>query len=364
MTIFSRTGLSLHEREGRLNIRRMREVLTIAELEDELSLPTEGVLEALASLDGDLMVLGAGGKMGPTLARMARRAMDQLGQLGRRVIAVSRFANERDVSDLLRHGVEVVRCDLLDREAVAALPEVPNVIMMAGQKFGTGAAPEMTWVMNTLVPAVVMERFRRSRMVVFSTGCVYPLSKVSGGGSREEDTLGPPGEYANSCVGRERISEYYSRRNESPMLLLRLSYAIELRYGVLMDVAQKIMRGEPVDVTMGYVNVIWQGDANARAIQSLGRVSSPPVALNVTGLERVAIRDLARVLGRRLGRRVETVGEEAEVAWLFDASRSYEWFGPPTVSLDEMIEATVMWVLAGGATLGKPTHFEVRDGSF
>lgn len=290
--------------------------------------------------------------------------MDHLGQKSRRVIAVSRYSNEREVTALQEAGVEVLRCDLLDRAGVAALPEVPNVIYMAGQKFGTSGAPEMTWAMNTVVPMGVMERFSRSRIVVFSTGCVYPLARVSGRGSREADALGPPGEYGNSCVGRERVCEYFSKRNKTPVLLFRLSYAIDLRYGVLMDVASQVLRGEPVDVTMGYANVIWQGDANARAIQCLGRVESPAVSLNVTGIERVSIRKLAKDFGERLGKRVEIVGQEAEEAWLFDATKSYDWFGPPTVSLEEMVQATVDWCQRGGETLGKPTHFAVRDGAY
>ena len=342
----------------------MRVLLSLEELENELSRPTPGVLETLRVLRGDVMVLGAGGKMGPTLARMLRRGMDELGQRTRRVIAVSRFTSVREAESLIQHGVEVKRCDLLDRAAVAALPEVENVIFMAGQKFGTSEAPELTWVMNTLVPAVVAERFAKSRMVVFSTGCVYPLAAVAGTGSKEEDALGPPGDYANSCVGRERVCTHFSKANGTPMLLFRLSYAIDLRYGVLMDVAQKVWRGEAVDVTMGYANVIWQGDANARAIQCLERVKSPAVALNVTGLERVSIRELALEFGERLGRQVTITGREAEAAWLFDARLSYEWFGPPLVSLNEMVEATAAWVVAGGETLGKPTHFEVRDGAF
>lgn len=334
------------------------------ELEEELSLPTAGVLETLRRVEGDVVVLGAGGKMGPTLARMVRRGMDELGQKARRVTAVSRFSSEREAERLMRHGVEVIRCDLTDREAVAALPEAANVIFMAGQKFGTGGAPEVTWVMNTLVPAVAAERYARSRMVVFSTGCVYPLAPTGGSGSREEDAPGPPGDYANSCVGRERVCEYFSKRNGTPMLLFRLSYAIDLRYGVLVDVAQKVLRGEPVDVTMGYANVIWQGDANARAIQCLERVTSPAAVLNVTGLERVSIRALAMGFGERLGREAKVTGEEAGTAWLFDASRSYEWFGPPRVTVEEMVAATAEWVRRGGETLGKPTHFEVRDGEF
>lgn len=336
----------------------------VNDLEEELSRPRPGVLETLRRLPGDLLVLGAGGKMGPTLARMARRALDELGQRQRRVIAVSRFSSAREAEGLERHGVEVRRCDLLDRDALAALPDAANVIFMAGQKFGASAAPERAWVMNTVLPARVAERFARSRIVVFSTGCVYPLAPVAGPGSREDDPLGPPGDYANSCVGRERVFAHYARENGTPALMFRLSYAIDLRYGVLADVAWKVWRGEPVDVTTGWANVIWQGDANARALQCLEHCASPAAALNVTGLERVSVRELARRFGERFGRPVRITGSEADHAWLFDATRSYELLGPPEVGLEEMIEATAAWVLAGGESLGKPTRFEARDGVF
>jgi dTDP-4-dehydrorhamnose reductase len=342
----------------------MRSMLSIDDLEDELSLPTAGVLETLQRVPGDVMVLGAGGKMGPTLARMLKRAFDELGQRERQVIAVSRFSDPTEATKLSAHGIQVLHCDLLDRAAVAALPLAPNVIFMAGQKFGTSEAPERTWIMNTLLPALVAEHFAKSRIVVFSTGCVYPLAAVNGAGSRESDPLGPPGDYANSCVGRERVFTHYAKLHNTPMLMYRLSYAIDLRYGVLADVAGKVSRREPVDVTMGFANVIWQGDANARAIQCLERVATPPVALNVTGLERVSIRELARVFGEKMAVPVVIAGEEADRAWVFDASLSYDWFGPPRVALADMIEATANWTLAGGQMLGKPTHFEVRDGDF
>lgn len=336
---------------------------TEEELEEALSRPTEGVLETLRVVQGDIAVLGAGGKMGPTLARMVMRACHLLGDR-RRVFAVSRFSSPHLAERLVRHGVEPISCDLLEREAVQRLPDVPNVIFMAGQKFGTGDTPELTWMMNTVVPAIVAERYAQAKVVVFSTGCVYPLSSVKGPGSREEDALGPPGEYGNSCVGRERIFTHFARKNGTPVLMYRLSYAIDLRYGVLADIAQKVACGEPVDVGMGCANVIWQGDANARAIQCLAHVASPPAVLNVTGLERVSIRWLARRFGELLGREAILTGEEGETAWLFDATRSYEWFGPPTVTVEEMIEATAHWVKRGGSTLGKPTHFETRDGRF
>jgi len=342
----------------------MNPITTLDELDEALSRPTAGVLDALRQIEGDILLLGAGGKMGPTLARMVRRGLDAIGQPQRRVIAVSRFSSAASRTALEAHGVETLACDLMDRAAVQALPEVPNVIFMAGQKFGTRDAPELTWVMNTLVPAIVAERFTRSRLVVFSTGCVYPLLPAKGRGAREEDPLTPPGEYANSCVGRERVFSHFARQHGMPTVFFRLCYAIDLRYGVLLDVDQKVARGEPVDVTMGYANVIWQGDANARAIQSLLHADSPPVALNVTGLERISIRELARRFGERLGREARITGQEGDLAWIWDAQKSYDLFGPPEVTLDEMIEATVHWLQLGGATINKPTHFEVQDGQF
>jgi len=342
----------------------MKPIQTIDQLEDALSQPTQGVLDTLRALDGDVMVLGAGGKMGPTLARMVRRGFDMIDHASRRVIAVSRFASANAALSLQRHGVETISCDLTDRPAVAELPEVPNVIFMAGQKFGTRESPELTWVMNTLVPAIVAERFMRSRMVVFSTGCVYPFVSTDGPGSNEDDVLGPPGEYANSCVGRERVFTHFAKHHGTRSLMFRLCYAIDLRYGVLCDVASKIANGLPVDVTMGVANVIWQGDANARAIQCLAHTASPPIALNVTGIDRVSIRWLAQRFGELLQREPKITGQENPTAWVWDATRSYQWFGTPTVSLEEMIQATAHWQRHGGATLGKPTHFETTDGSY
>lgn len=342
----------------------MHSIDSIEDLENELSRPTLGVLETLRSLDGDVLVLGAGGKMGPTLARMVRRGLNQIGHDQRRVIAVSRFSSANAAKGLQKHGVETISCDLMDREAVMALPDSPNVIFMAGQKFGTSDAPELTWVMNTLVPGIVAERYAKSRMVVFSTGCVYSMVPADGPGASEEGLLSPPGEYANSCVGRERIFTHFAKQHDTQLLLFRLCYAIDLRYGVLCDVATKVATKKPVDLSMGSVNVIWQGDANARAIQCLSHAASPPIALNVTGLDRVSIRWLAHRFGELLDRAPIFTGKEGDTAWLWDASRSYELFGPPSVSLDEMIEASADWVQRGGELLGKPTHFESTDGQF
>jgi nucleoside-diphosphate-sugar epimerase len=342
----------------------MQQPVNIAELEDLLSQPTSGVRETLRTLKGDVMILGAGGKMGPTLARMVRRGLEEIGQGQRQVYAVSRFSNAAAAAELESHGVHTISCDLMDRAAVQALPEVQNIIFVAGQKFGTTEAPELTWVMNTLVPAIVAERYATSRMVVFSTGCVYPLVPASGPGSREEDVLNPPGEYAASCVGRERVFAHFARQHGTQVLFFRLCYANDLRYGVLLDVAQKVAQNQPVDVTMGAVHLIWQGDANARAIQCLARVANPPVALNITGLERVSVRWLAERFGELLGKDPIVVGVEAEHAWVWDATRSYEWFGQPEVSLEDMIGATAEWLRQGGATINKPTHFEATDGKF
>ncbi|MCX7886813.1 MAG: NAD(P)-dependent oxidoreductase [Verrucomicrobiae bacterium] len=338
-------------------------IRTIEQLEERLSEPTPGVIETLRQLPGDVAVLGVGGKMGPTLARMVRRAINALGRRDR-VFGIARFSTPGLGAQLQRHGVEPIACDLLDREAVARLPDTANVIFMAGQKFGTTQGPELTWAMNTLVPAHAAERYKNSRIVAFSTGCVYPLVPIASGGSRETDELGPPGDYANSCVGRERIFTYFSRRNGTPVALIRLNYAIDLRYGVLLDVALKVWNGEPVDVTMGYVNVIWQRDANAYAIQSLAHAASPPFILNVTGPELISVRELAQEFARRFQRPAKIIGQEAPTAWLNNASRAHQLFGLPTVGVGQLIDWVADWVQHGGPTLGKPTHFEVRNGKF
>jgi nucleoside-diphosphate-sugar epimerase len=342
----------------------MRSPRDVAELENLLSQPTAGVLDTLRSLPGDLIVLGAGGKMGPTLARMIRRGLDAVEHSSRRVFAASRFSSAAASESLQRSGVATIPCDLTNREAIQSLPDAENVIFMVGQKFGTRDAPELTWITNTLAPALVAERYAKSRIVVLSTGCVYPLAAIDGPGSREDDPLGPPGEYANSCVGRERVFTHFSKLNGTPMLMLRLCYAIDLRYGVLLDLAQKVMQRQPVDVHMGATHVIWQGDANARVIQGLSHATSPPAAVNVTGRERLTIRTLALRLGELLERDVQFSGEEARTAWVWDAQKSYEWFGCPEVTVEEMLQATADWVLRGGETLNRPTHFEVRNGRF
>ena len=333
------------------------------QLEELLSRPTPGVLSSLMAVPGDIVILGAAGKMGPSLARMARRAIDDLDR-GDRVIAVSRFSSADAEAALEADGIATVRCDLADRAALAALPDAPNVVFMAGQKFGTAAEPSATWGANVLVPALAAERYASSRIVAFSTGNVYPLVPRTSRGARETDAPAPVGEYAISCLGRERIFEYHSRRNGTPVAIVRLNYAVDLRYGVLVDLARRVRDGEPIDVTMGAVNVIWQGDANAIALQCLREAASPAFVVNVTGPETLSVRELAERLGELLGREPRFTGTEAPDALLSDASRSRELFGEPSVPTDQLIEWVAGWIGRGGRTLSKPTKFEVRDGRF
>jgi nucleoside-diphosphate-sugar epimerase len=337
--------------------------VTEAELDELLSTPRAETVEALRHCPGDVVVLGAGGKMGPTVARMAARAANQVGD-GRRVFAVSRFGTPEVARALGAAGVETIVCDLLDRDAVALLPDAPNVIFMAGQKFGTSDAPATTWAMNTIVPAICAERFRAARIVAFSTGNVYPLSPVSEGGARETDAVGPVGEYASSALGRERVLEFYSARNRTPVAIIRLNYAIDLRYGVLADIAQRIWRGEPVPLAMGHVNVIWQGDASRIAIEALAHTATPPFIVNVTGTETLSVREVASAFSTALQKPVRFRGKERPDALLSNTDRMRSTFPPPDVPLDAMIRWIADWIRDDRPMLGKPTHFEERSGKF
>lgn len=334
------------------------------EIETLLSTPTAGVIAAVQRLPGDFAVLGVGGKMGTTTAVMLRRALDEAGRSDAVVTGVSRFSRPEAQRELESFGVRTLSCDLAEPSQIAALPPTANVLFLAGQKFGTDSAPELTWIQNTVVPALVAQHYRHSRIVAFSTGCVYPFAAVNGPGSRESEPVAFLGEYASSCVGRERVFTHCSKLHGTPTLIYRLNYAVELRYGVLVDIATKVSRGEPIDLSTGWLNCIWQGDACARAIECLEHTASPPRFLNVTGTEKICVRELAESFGRRLGRQAVFTGNEAASAWLADASESVRLFGPPTVSLAQMIDWVIEHVEAGGRLLGKPTHFETRSGKF
>ena len=334
-------------------------VADVRELEALLSEPTAVTREVLAATEGDVVVLGAGGKMGPTLAMLLRRAAPD-----KTVYAVSRFSDAEARSRIEAKGIETITADLLDESSYASLPDVPNVFFLAGMKFGATGQQPLTWAMNVHLPALVAKHYKDARIVALSTGNVYPFMPITSGGVCEDDPPGPVGEYAQSCLGRERMFEYFSQVHGTPVTLIRLNYANEPRYGIIVDLAQKILAGQPIDVTMGAVNLIWQGDANNYIASALRLAASPPTILNVTGPETIRVRDLAKRIGKLLDKEPTFVSQEAETALLSNASRSFSEFGLPATNLDAMIERIVPWVAAGKTVLNKPTKFGVRDGKF
>ena len=329
-------------------------------LEDFMTAPTPALERDLAALEGDLMVLGVGGKMGPTLARMAKRAAP-----GKRVVGVARFSEQGLRAKLESQGIECIPCDLLDRAALEKLPAIRNIVFMAGHKFGAAGNPDFTWAMNAAVPFMVAETFKAARFSVFSTACVYPFAEVDGRGAVESTPrLPPPGDYAASCVGREMMFEYASRKYGSKTAIVRLEYAIDMRYGVLHDVARKVFAGRPADVTMGHVNVIWQGEANEQALRLLAHATSPATAYNVSGDEVVSVRWLASEFAKRFGKPAEIPGKEAPTAWLVDTAATQKLLGPQQVPLSKMIDWVADWVKRDMPSLGKETHFSTRDGKY
>jgi NAD dependent epimerase/dehydratase family len=334
---------------------------TIEELEEVLSRPTQADIDALRSINGDLLILGVAGKMGPTLAKLARRS---LTERSRRVIAVSRFSDAEVRRDLERHGIETLSCDLLEPGALAQLPEIENVVFMAGRKFGTEGEAHLTWAANTYLPGLVAERFRHSRIVAFSTGNVYGLEPIDSKGATEITPTAPVGEYAQAALGRERMFEYGSSRWGTPVVILRLNYAVELRYGVLVDIALSVFHQRPVDLRTGRVNVIWQRDANSACLRSLAHCQSPPLVLNLTGPETLSVRTIAEEFGRRFHIEPVFSGKESDRALLSNASKAQSLFGKPTVSPAQMMDWIAHWITRGGPMLNKPTHFEAQDGKF
>ena len=338
-------------------------IRTEAELDEVMTRPPAALTAFVRTLRGPLVVLGAGGKMGPSLCVQARRAADEAGH-DLEVIAVSRFTKAEAQDWLEARGVRTLACDLMDRAALDGLPDADNVIYLVGLKFGTQQDPARTWAVNTLIPAYVAERYARSRLVALSTGNVYPLVPAESGGSIETDALTPLGEYANACVARERIFQFYSSRNGTPVALIRLNYALDLRYGILVDIAQNVRAGVPIDVTMGYLNGVWQGDANAMIVRALDLATSPPTPLNLTGPAVLSVRELAHRLGALMDRPVQITGTEADTALLSNPSRACAALGEPPTPLDAVLRWTAHWIQHDGPTLNKPTHFDTWDGRY
>ncbi|MEX2534162.1 MAG: NAD-dependent epimerase/dehydratase family protein [Trueperaceae bacterium] len=338
-------------------------ISSIAELEEKLATSSPALVEDMSRLEGDILVLGAGGKMGPSLVKLACNAVAGAG-VRKRVTAVSRFSQGGVREELEAAGATTIASDLLEPGALETLPDSENVIYMAATKFGTAGREHFTWAQNAFLPGLVGKRYRDSRIVAFSTGNVYPLVPVRTGGSRETDPVAPIGEYAQSCLGRERLFEHASHNYGTPIVLFRLNYAVELRYGALVDIALAIRSGQPIDISMGHLNVIWQGDANEMALRSLSLCNSPPAVLNVTGPEVVTVTRVARQLGERLGTEPILVGEEQDTALLSDAGKAFGLFGYPTVPLEQLIDWVAHWVESDGSTHGKPTHFGERSGKF
>ena len=333
------------------------------QLEEALSRPTPKLIKMMKELDGDFMMLGVAGKMGISMARMAKRACDEAG-VGKKIIGVSRFSAPEQQSFLEESGIETIKGDLLDIDFINNLPELKNVIYLAGMKFGTDGNESYTWAMNSYLPGLVVDKFKNSRIVAFSTGCVYPLVKINSGGSKESDWAGPIGEYAQSCLGRERLFEFGSLKNGTDVILIRLNYAVEMRYGVLVDIATKVKNEETIDLIMGYANVIWQGDANDMILRSIQLGTSPANHLNISGAETISVANIARKFGEIMGKGVKFSGKEADSALLVNVSKSHKMLGEPSVPLDQIIKWTGDWIGKDHRLLGKATHFEVRDGKY
>ncbi|MBW6537281.1 MAG: hypothetical protein K0B11_19895 [Mariniphaga sp.] len=334
-----------------------------AELDELLSRPSSETVEWFKRLDGDILFLGIAGKIGPSLARMAKRACNEAG-VKKQITGVSRFCNTNEKAQIEKWGIETIPGDLLDRNFLESLPKMKNVFFLAGMKFGSEENLSLTWAMNSYLPALVAENFKDSRIVAYSTGCVYPLVPVESGGSKETDKPEPVGEYAQSCLGRERMFEYGSQKYKTPVALIRLNYAVEPRYGVLVDIASKVKNNQPVDLTMGWFNAIWQGDANNMVLRSLEHTASPASVLNITGLEILKVRDVALEFGKLFKTKVQFSGNEAETALLSNAEQAFRLFGKPQIPVHKVMDWTARWMEEEKKLLGKPTHFEVRDGKY
>jgi nucleoside-diphosphate-sugar epimerase len=332
-------------------------------LYQELLKPSDALVSDIRNLDGDILILGVGGKMGPSLATLARQAIE-IAEVKKRVIGVSRFSEPGVQEQLNKDGIETTNADLLNEKQLQSLPDVKNVIYMAGTKFGTTGKESFTWAMNTYLPGRVAEKYRNSRIVVFSTGNVYPLTSVTSEGATEELSPSPVGEYAQSCLGRERLFQYFSSKYNTPVLIFRLNYANDVTYGVLLDIARAVKNEQPLDLSMGHVNIIWQGDANEMALRSLNYCAVPSKILNIAGRGTLSVRSLAEEFGRLFQKKPKFIKQEQSTALLSNAAEAFRLFGNPRVPLKKMMELLVEWINRGGKILDKPTHFQEREGQF
>ncbi|XOV95371.1 MAG: NAD-dependent epimerase/dehydratase family protein [Bacteroidota bacterium] len=335
----------------------------VDQLESQQSLPDKDLINDLRNVDGDIMILGIGGKMGPTLGMLAVNAFKEIGT-DQKVYGTSRFSNESLRKKLESFGIHTLAGDLMDEAFLDSLPACKNVIYMAGNKFGTSGNEHFTWAMNSYLPGRVAEQFKHSNIVAFSSGNVYPFMPNNSKGAKETTKPDPIGEYAQSCLGRERLFEHFAIKNQTPTLIYRLNYAVDLRYGVLYDIAKAIYEDVPIDITTSYVNVIWQGDANSYALRSLLHCTSPATFLNITGPEKISVKWVAEELGQRMKKPVNFIGQPEEKSLLNDASRAFQFFGKPKVGLTQLLDWTADWIMSGGEGLGKPTHFQERKGNF
>jgi len=341
------------------DLQKPESIETLDELEDLLSQPSAALVADLNQIEGDILVLGAGGKVGPTLARMAKRAAPQ-----KRVVAVARFSDPAIRLRLDAWDIETIRCDLFDRDALAKVPRLPNLIFMVGRKFGTTGQEGLTWATNVHLPFLVADAFSDARIVAFSTLCVYPFADLTSRGWDETTPVGPVGEYANSCVGRERAFQHFSAQRGTPGRLVRLNYAIDLRYGILHEIASRVRRGEPIDLAPPLVNIIWQGDASEQILRTLRHCTTPTTPLNIGGPDPVAIADLAHLFAEHFGKEPIFKGQPADTAWINDTAQATRLFGPPAIELEQMVAWTAAWVAKDRPNYGKPTRCEVRDGRF
>lgn len=337
--------------------------MSVEEQYAALLTPSQRLIDDIQNIEGDIMFLGVAGKMGPSMAILAAAAIRKTGKT-KKVYGVSRFSQPETKEELERHGIITIAADLLDRDSLMGLPEVENVVFLAGTKFGTTGREHLTWAMNSYLPGMVVEKFKNSRIVVFSTGNVYPLTPLTLGGASENFPVGPIGEYAQSCLGRERVFQYGSEKFGTPLLIYRLNYANDVSYGVLLEIAKCVKEGKPLDLNMGHVNVIWQQDANEVAIRSLLHCSNPPKILNVTGPETASVRWIAEEYGKLFGTEPVFTGEEQGTALLSNAAECFRLFGYPSVTLKEMIRLDAEWLISNGKTINKPTHFQERQGNF